>query len=168
MPTHSGTAQTRWFAVLTLDSETVVVWYDEWARLQQESPSLASELTPLIDAAKREYTIRPYTFKERLEAETAATRITDDGFLFDQWVLISSLVSTVTGVSESELETLPASVGMRLWQEVERASQFPNLSLWTMRVTAPTASPTAPKRAARVKPSTPPKTRSSGGSFSGT
>lgn len=167
MSEQAHRTETGWFAVLTLDSETVVVWSDEWARLEKESPELAAELAPLVESEKRTYTIRPYTFRERLEAETDATRVTDDGFMFDQWSLVSRLVESVTGITASELESMPASVGMRLWQEVERASQFPNLSLWRMRVSAPTASSTPPANRAPSRPSARRTTRSSGGASSG-
>lgn len=129
--------------MIPIDSETLIVWSDEWDDFRRENPTLAGELESLVESSKLAYTIRPYTFRERLEAETAATRITDDGFIFDQWVLISTLLSAVTGISAETLESLPAAVGMRLWQRVEAVSQFPNLNLWKMRVSVPTASSTA-------------------------
>lgn len=161
--TTPKTGQSIWVAVVPTEMGTVAIWSDEWESIQKEDPALAAQIAPLLEAHKREFVLRPYTFKERLEAETAATRITDIGVMFDQWTLVSTLVHAVTGITPSELEQYPASVGSRLWLLIDQVSQLPNWSSWKTLA----SEPAKPAEAALPRPKGT-RTRSSAGRSSGT
>ena len=88
------------------------------------------------------FTIRPYTFREQLVAETQATVFTvDSGPVLMQEKYVEAILRSV--LSEAEVEQimrLPSWVGEDIWLAIQMLSKPPNRRRWNRFSSPPTES----------------------------
>ncbi len=125
--------------------------------LESEIPESHRESVRAV-AQVIEVPIRGYTFRERLEAETLATTLTDGQVRIDQATLVLYLLEQTTQIQSEFWASLPYRIASAVWQRVEEASQLPKDWSWLT---------SASKRCRSAKGETEPTIPSSDGASSG-